>query len=669
MPPNALAGSSSTAVLCNNISLNCFLSAGSLRLSVSELIYGYQHVDLTIQPNAVGKDVTEATVRKVNSLKIVANDHEYLLRLAYVESQFGDKPSRSFGTANETGGIWQVSNEVLLASQDTVATPSLTMLIYKISAKFRINWYGVRATDLTKPLYSALAAQLYTKTLAEPIPDTMAKQADYWAKYYHPGGSAKVFTDSVTTLLKCFVCRTCTDSCNVLDGSGSIVSDDFEKARKWIRDRIEDFYTPDISRFCLVLFSDSTETVFKLDDRLTKQEVLVKIDGIVQPRDGTNTRAGMIEAQDIFKASAQRLGVPKQIMVLTDGQSNDGVQPAPGLAKAMGIKTMAWGVGPGVNQTELLEIANGDPDSVDLINNYDSLFEKTYKFKTMKCSMAQKPPVGTEVADNLLKGEKRFYNYQLGANGITVNVGNKNNGQVTGYFSFTLTNPTAAENDGQFTGSANIVKSGATEVFVAIEGSAPGDSHYSIKPNAMGRDVAEASVRKVNSLKIVADDHEFLLRLSYVESGYGCSYASLNTTGGLWGVSSAVFLATQDPEATPVLTKLYFKISSKFRINWLDVTEAELTKPLYSALAAMLYTKTLPEPIPDTMAKQADYWAKYYHPGGSAKVFTNLVTTMQNSFVCRTRMDTCFVLDGSGSIAKDDFEKARKWITIFNLDN
>ncbi|CAG2116861.1 unnamed protein product, partial [Medioppia subpectinata] len=620
--------------------------------SESQLIYGFQHVDLTIQPNAVGKDVTEATVRKVNLLKIVAHDHEYLLRLAYVESQFGDKPSRSFGAANQTGGIWQVSNEVLLASQDTVATPSLTMLIYKISAKFRINWYNVRAADLTKPLYSALAAQLYTKTLADPIPDTMAKQADYWAKHYYPGGSAKVFTDSVTTLLN-----------SQMD-----------------QDRIEDFYTPEMSRFCLVLFSDSIETVFKLDDGLTKPHVLAKVDGMVQPRSGTNTRAGMIGAEDIFKASAQRLGVPKQIMVLTDGQSNDGVQPAPGLAKAMGIQTMAWGVGSGVNQKELLEIANGDPDSVDLINNYDSLFEKTYKFKTMKCSMAQKPPVGTEVADKLLKGKKRFYNYKLGANGITVNVGNKNSGQVTGYFSFTLANPTVAENDGQFTGSANIVKSGATEVFVAIEGSAPGDSHYSIKitlheliygytpvdltlqPNAMGRDVAEASVRKVNSLKIVADDHEFLLRLAYVESGYGCSYASLNTTGGLWGVSSAVFLATQDTGATPLLTKLYFKISSKFRINWLDVTEADLTKPLYSALAALLYTKTLPEPIPDTMAKQADYWAKYFHPGGSAKVFTNLVTTMQNSFVCRTRMDTCFVLDGSGSIAKDDFEKARKWI-------
>ncbi|CAG2114536.1 unnamed protein product, partial [Medioppia subpectinata] len=427
--------------------------------SGSELIYGYQHVDLTLQPNAVGKDVTEATVRKVNSLKIVADDHEYLLRLAYVESQFGDKPSRSFGTANLTGGIWQVSNEVLLASQDTVATPSLTMLIYKISAKFRINWHDVRAADLTKPLYSALAAQLYTKTLAEPIPDTMAKQADYWAKHYHPGGSAKVFTDSVTTLLKSFVCRTSEDSCFVLDGSGSIAPDDFEKARKWIRDRIEDFYTPEMSR-------------------LTKPQVLAKIDGMVQPQSTTNTRAGMTAAEDIFKASVQRLGVPKQIMVLTDGQSNDGVQPAPGLAKAMGIQTMAWGVGPNVNQKELLEIANGDPASVDLINNYDSLFEKTYKFKTMKCSMAQKPPVDTEVADNLLKGEKRFYNYQLGANGITVNVGNKNSGQVTGYFSFTLTNPTAAENDGQFTGSANIVKSGATEVFVAIEGSAPGDSHY-----------------------------------------------------------------------------------------------------------------------------------------------------------------------------------------------
>ncbi|CAG2122239.1 unnamed protein product, partial [Medioppia subpectinata] len=153
--------------------------------------------------------------------------------------------------------------------------------------------------------------------------------------------------------------------------------------------------------------------------------MIAAINGMVQPRGNTNTRGGITTAVDIFKASQQSSpGEAKTLMVLTDGQSTGGVEPAPTLAKQQGIQTMAWGVGPNVNQKELLEIANGDQDGVDLINNYSLLFEKTYHFKTQQCNMPQQPPVGVSVDDNLYQGERRFYHFKLPPNGINVIVGN-----------------------------------------------------------------------------------------------------------------------------------------------------------------------------------------------------------------------------------------------------
>ena len=54
--------------------------------------------------------------------------------------------------------------------------------------------------DLTKPLYSGIAARLYLGNVAKPIPLTLQGQATYWKLHYNRGGNGteQDFIDRVT---------------------------------------------------------------------------------------------------------------------------------------------------------------------------------------------------------------------------------------------------------------------------------------------------------------------------------------------------------------------------------------------------------------------------------------------------------------------------------------
>ena len=64
--------------------------------------------------------------------------------------------------------------------------------------------------------------------------------------------------------------------------------------------------------------------------------------------------------------------VPRVGIVMTDGQSSDGVITPADNARAEGITLFAIGIGTGINQLELQEIGN-DPDDkyVFEVNNFD----------------------------------------------------------------------------------------------------------------------------------------------------------------------------------------------------------------------------------------------------------------------------------------------------------
>ena len=62
-------------------------------------------VDMTVVQHAIGEDIVEACLDKLDFLNVFVNDYGLLNRIARVESNFGT----SYSSADSSRGIWQVS--------------------------------------------------------------------------------------------------------------------------------------------------------------------------------------------------------------------------------------------------------------------------------------------------------------------------------------------------------------------------------------------------------------------------------------------------------------------------------------------------------------------------------------------------------------------------------
>ena len=84
------------------------------------------------------------------------------------------------------GGIWQVSLHGFLDTMDTKSHAHLTTKYEEILSNFRVDWKKVERRFLAKPMYSAIAAQLYISNFGEPIPPEHhhERQANYWWDMY-----------------------------------------------------------------------------------------------------------------------------------------------------------------------------------------------------------------------------------------------------------------------------------------------------------------------------------------------------------------------------------------------------------------------------------------------------------------------------------------------------
>jgi len=99
-------------------------------------------VDHTLLALMKGKDVSEASVRKIQRSGIFTDDQSFLRRTAYVETQFGDH-SKTYRTGY-FGGIWQVDENKFLLTKSA----SLSSFHSAITRKFNIDWSKVNWSDL-----------------------------------------------------------------------------------------------------------------------------------------------------------------------------------------------------------------------------------------------------------------------------------------------------------------------------------------------------------------------------------------------------------------------------------------------------------------------------------------------------------------------------------------
>lgn len=158
-----------------------------------------------------------------------------------------------------------------------------------------------------------------------------------------------------------------------------------------------------------------------------------------------------------------------------------------------------------------------------------------------------------------------------------------------------------------------------------------------LEDGATGTDVVIATVNIIRDSGIFPDDFQFLRRMARVESSDG----ETATTGGIWQVDRVgawLKLRVFFRHAIRIMRaqELQMQVQLAFNITWTDTfpTYEDLNKPLYSALAVMLYIQANRKAIPNDLSGQIDLWHLLFNTRVtrlSRADFARAVTTLNDA--------------------------------------
>ena len=82
------------------------------------------------------------------------------------------------------------------------------------------------------------------------------------------------------------------------------------------------------------------------------------------------------------------------------------------------------------------------------------------------------------------------------------------------------------------------------------------------------------------------------------------------------------------------MKKYHSQIKHKLGIDWTQSSWEDLTKPLYSGLAARLFLVKIPAPIPSDLPGQAAYWKRYYNTVAGKGTVEKFIEDVQHATGC-----------------------------------
>ncbi|CAH1271434.1 FCGBP [Branchiostoma lanceolatum] len=192
------------------------------------------------------------------------------------------------------------------------------------------------------------------------------------------GGSDRVFSHYSSCALAfklmedlCAGCEVSSDLFFVLDGSGSVGRANFEIVKQFVVNVINTFTIGlTDTRVGVVQYSDFNTLGCNLGDHQDEASFVTAMQTMPYQGGWTKTGAAMEFARQT--AAWRNPPIPRTMMVLTDGESQDSVVNAAAALAADGVKVFAVGVG-NFDAAELLEITNNNPDRVFELDDFEAL--------------------------------------------------------------------------------------------------------------------------------------------------------------------------------------------------------------------------------------------------------------------------------------------------------
>ncbi|XP_014381510.1 collagen alpha-6(VI) chain-like isoform X1 [Alligator sinensis] len=157
----------------------------------------------------------------------------------------------------------------------------------------------------------------------------------------------------------------------LIDGSGSIMPNDFQDMKTFMNEMIDVFQVgADRVCFGVVQYESIPRTQFEIGQYNTMVQLKAAVRVIQQMGGGTKTGDALRYMKSLF-AKASRTNVPQILIVITDGKSQDEVTRAAEELRQEGIIIYAIGIKQAV-QEELKDIARSE-DRMFFVNDFDSL--------------------------------------------------------------------------------------------------------------------------------------------------------------------------------------------------------------------------------------------------------------------------------------------------------
>ena len=183
----------------------------------------------------------------------------------------------------------------------------------------------------------------------------------------------------------------------MVDSSASVKEPDFRVGLDFVVNVCQFFNIgyPEGTRIALIRFSSFPKIIFRFNTFINKNDVLDAIRATTYEAGGTRTDLALLKAhKQIFGNPAngvrpKELGVPRVLVLLTDGRSTSGMDAivnSSTLLRQDGVNIFVIAIGKNINQQELNIIAS-DPDADHVVssNTFAEVNNMVKKMREYSC--------------------------------------------------------------------------------------------------------------------------------------------------------------------------------------------------------------------------------------------------------------------------------------------
>lgn len=176
----------------------------------------------------------------------------------------------------------------------------------------------------------------------------------------------------------------------------------------------------DLTRFGVILYSDTPKSSFTLNEIYSKGKVLEALQQLVQPGGGTHTGAALAYSLPYFNAEhGGRKEMPQILMVITDGeaQDSDRLKAESDALRQNGITVISIGV-QDAKRDELETMAGGDTSKVFFVDNFKDLETLYQNISSVFCNSTKRGksvPKGIIMLPLVVFESVQFYLYSTRA--------------------------------------------------------------------------------------------------------------------------------------------------------------------------------------------------------------------------------------------------------------